>query len=168
VIFDADGPTADEAESVEFNASVMKEINVLRRYGARLDLFTAAIIGDDVEVARLLKQNRALANSKSFDGCPALHEAVARNHRNVVKQLLDAGCDVDIRNESETNFDKGATALIVAAEYRRDCIAKLLIDRGANVSAPVGQHTPLEVARLNGDVRLEKLLVEKGAKSGSQ
>jgi hypothetical protein len=53
--------------------------------------------------------------------------------------------------------------------YRRDCIAKLLIDRGANVNLAAGnpKRTPLEVARLQGDVQLEKMLLEKGAKSGS-
>jgi ankyrin repeat protein len=142
----------------------------LRQHGARLDLFTAASIGDEVEVARLLKHNRALANSISFDGCPALHAAVAHDFRYIVKQLLDAGCDVDIRSEGEGNFEKGVTALIVAADYQRSCIAKLLIDRGANVNLAAGkpERTPLEIARLNGDVQLAKLLLEKGAKSGSQ
>jgi ankyrin repeat protein len=165
-----DGAEGDsDAEGLEFNASLMKEINVLRQHGARLDLFTAASIGDEVEVARLLKQNRELANSKSFDGYPALHVAAERNYRNIVKQLLDAGCDVDIRSKRDPDLQEGDTALMVAGYYRRDCIAKLLIDRGANVNFAAGnpKRTPLEVARLQGDVQLEKMLLEKGAKSGS-
>jgi uncharacterized protein len=132
-------------------------------------MFTAAAIGDEVEVARLLKQNRTLANSKSFDGFPALHVAAARDYRNIVKQLLDAGCDVNIRNDNDASLDKGATALIFAAWFGRDCMAKLLIDRGANVNLAGGnpKRTPLEIARQNYDVQLEKMLLAKGAKSGS-
>jgi ankyrin repeat protein len=165
----ADAAKPDEVDSVEFNESIMKEINFLRQHGARLDLFTAASIGDEAEVARLLKQNRALANSKSFEGLPALHVAAGRDFRNIVKQLLDAGCDVDIR-KGEGNFENGDTALIVAEGYQRHCIAKMLIDRGANVNAAAGnpKWTPLEIARQNHDVQLEKLLLEKGAKSGSR
>jgi ankyrin repeat protein len=164
----ADAAKPDEVDSVEFNESIMKEINFLRQHGARLDLFTAASIGDEAEVARLLKQNRALANSKSFEGYPALHVAVARDFRNIVKQLLDAGCDIDIRSERDADFQEGDTALMVAGDYRRDCIAKLLIDRGANVNLAGGnpKRTPLAIARLNGDVQHEKMLLAKGAKSG--
>jgi len=160
----------DDADWLEFNALIRQEIDVLRQHGARIDLFTAASIGDDVEVARLLKQNRALANSKSFDGCPALLAAAAGDKRNIVKQLLDAGCDVDIRSEEGAHVGKDATALIVAAECRHDCIAKLLIDRGANVNLAAGNPpcTALEIARLQGDVQLEKMLLEKGAKSPSR
>ncbi|HEV8001472.1 MAG TPA: ankyrin repeat domain-containing protein [Planctomycetaceae bacterium] len=165
----ADAAKPDEVDSVEFNESIMKEINFLRQHGARLDLFTAASIGDEAEVARLLKQNRALANSKSFEGLPALHVAAARDFRNIVKQLLDAGCDVDIRSQGEGNFENGDTALIVAAGYQRSCIAKMLIDRGANVNVAAGKSetTPLEIARRLGDVQLEKMLLEEGAKSDS-
>jgi ankyrin repeat protein len=168
LISDADAAKSDPADFSEINAIIMKEINFLHQHGARLDLFTAASIGDEAEVARLLKQNRALANAKSFEGLPALHVAAARDYRNIVKQLLDAGCDVDIRSEGEGNFEKGVSALILAADYRRSCIAKLLIDRGANVNLAAGnpERTPLERARLNGDVQLEKMLLAKGAKTG--
>jgi ankyrin repeat protein len=167
-LFSIEGDGPSDAEGLEFNALIKQEINVLRQHGARLDLFTAASIGDEVEVARLLKQNRALANSKSFSGYPALHVAVARDFRNIVKQLLDAGCDVDIRSKRDPDLQEGETALMVAAVYRRACIAKLLIDGGANVNLAGGnpKRTPLEIARLNGDVQLEKLLLAKGAKSG--
>jgi ankyrin repeat protein len=165
-IFDAEGKRPGDEDFVEFNASIMKEINVLRQHGARLDLFTAVAIGDEAEVARLLKQSRALASSKSFEDNPALHVAVARDFRNIVKQLLDAGCDVDIRSKGDADFQDGDTALMVAGDYRRDCIAKVLIERGANVNLAAGnpKRTPLEIARLNGDVQLEKMLLEKGAK----
>jgi ankyrin repeat protein len=161
---EGDGPS--DAEELEFNASIMKQISVLRQHGARLDLYTAVSIGDEVEVARLLKQNRALANSKGLNGDPALYVAVARDFRNIVKQLLDAGCDVEIRSTGEGNFGSSFTALIVAIDYRRSCIAKLLIDRGANVNPAAGEYSLLEAARQNKDVQLEKLLLEKGAKSG--
>ncbi|HXY37165.1 MAG TPA: ankyrin repeat domain-containing protein [Planctomycetaceae bacterium] len=166
LISDADAAKPDEAEMVEFNASILKEINSLRQHGARLDLFSAVALGDEAEVARLLKQNRALANSKSFDGFPALHVAAARDDRNIVKQLLDAGCDIDIQNESEANAQKGDTALCLAVGRERYCIAKLLIDRGANVNPPSVERTPLQLARENHDVQLEKMLLDKGAKSG--
>jgi ankyrin repeat protein len=169
-LFGIEGDGPSDAEGLEFNALIRQEINVLRQHGARLDLFTAASIGDEVEVARLLKQNRALANSKSFDGYPALHVAAERDYRNIVKQLLDAGCDVDIRSKRDPDLQEGDTALMVAGYYRRDCIAKLLIDCGANVNVAAGnsETTPLEIARRNGDVQLEKMLLAKGAKSGSQ
>jgi ankyrin repeat protein len=169
-LFGTEGDGPSDAEGLEFNALIKQEINVLRQHGARLDLFTAASIGDEIEVARLLKQNRALANSKGFNGYPALHVAVARDSRNIVKQLLDAGCDVDIRSKRDPDLQEGETALMVAGDYRRDCIAKLLIDRGANVNLAAGnpKRTPLEIARQNHDVQLEKMLLAKGAKSSSR
>jgi ankyrin repeat protein len=45
----------------------------------------------------------------------------------------------------------------------------MLIDRGANVNVAAGKSetTPLEIARRLGDVQLEKMLLEEGAKSDS-
>ena len=145
-ILDTEPATSGDEESATSDAELVKEINVLRRHGARLDLFSAAAIGDEAEVGRLLKENRALAKSKSFDGFPALLEAVGRGQRNIVKQLLDAGCDVNIRNECEQYVDQCDTALLIAAWLGHDQIAKLLIERGADVNAPTADHktTPLQ------------------------
>ncbi len=147
------------------NDEIRKEIDVLRKHGAPLDFVSAVAIGDEAEVARLLKQDPRLANSRRADGYPALHWAVAMNYEAIVKQLLDAACDVDIRNQSQQTACDAGTALHEAAWWGRFSIAKLLLAHGAKVNAISANHqwAPFHAAAYAGHAELAGLLLQNGA-----
>jgi ankyrin repeat protein len=159
---DANNPGAGSRNGAE-NDEIRKEIDVLRKHGAQLDLVSAVAIGNEAEVARLLKQNPQSANSRRADGYPALHWAVAMNYEGIVKQLLEAGCDVGLRNECDHIGSE--TALHNAAFWGRFSIAKTLLLHGANVNAisTRNQWTPLHEAAYMGQVKVARLLLENGA-----
>ena len=146
------------------NDEIRKEIDVLRKHGAAIDLVSAVAIGDEAEVARLLKQNPRSASSRRLDGYPVLHWSVTMNYEGIVKQLLDAGCDVEIRNRSRHTACDG-TALHEAACWGRFSIAKMLLAHGAKVNAISANHqwTPLHEAAYAGDAKVAGLLLRNGA-----
>ncbi len=75
-----------------------------------------------------------------------------------ISQLIDAGADVDARDEA------GSTALVLAASFRDyEDVVELLISKGADVNAPDGKgHTPLMVA-VSVSKKGTELLLSKGA-----
>ena len=137
----------------------------LRKHGASVDFFSAVAIGDEEQVRQMLEHEPRLANSRAFDGYPALHFAVGMNYKTIVEAILDAGGDVDIRNKCNGTGHLGETGLHCAAFWGRDEIARLLIDAGADVNALTERKsTPLhEAARLT-NVGMARLLIKRGAK----
>lgn len=90
-------------------------------------------------------------------GATPLMHAAAFGNLEILKLLIDAGADVNARN----NFD--ATALLWAARDSEK--ARLLIERGADVNAQSKQgRTPLMVASLRrGGSAIVALMLAKGA-----
>lgn len=129
------------------NKEIQEVIDVLKKHGAKVDLCSAVSMGDEAEVARLLQEDPLNINVSQSDGFPALHIAVIRNYRGIVKQLLDAGCDIEVRNKSEDSGSMDQTALHCAAFWERDEIARELIERAANTDArDINGETPLDSA----------------------
>jgi ankyrin repeat protein len=148
----------------EDNIRFQTLIRALERAGVELDVFAAIACNDARRVAAILKADPKSVARKDPEGRPALHQAVALDREDIVKLLLDKGCDPDIRNESENSGHKGGTALLDAAFWERPEIAKILIDRGANVNArSAGGVVPLhEAARMN-HLEIAQLLLKHGA-----
>ena len=165
-----DESDADNSNPENSNAEIKKEMQLLLRHGARLDLYSAVALGDESAVARLVKQDPACANAHSVGGYPALQLAVEMNQEPIVKALLNAGADVDIPNRSENRGNIGGTALHRAAFWGRTSIARTLIEHGANVNAPTtdDQWTPLHAAVSRGQVEIARLLLEHGAKADAR
>lgn len=139
-------------------------IKILRDNGATLDLFSAVAIGDEVAVAQILDRQPQSVDARGPDGYPALHFAVDMDYKKVVRLLLEAGADVDIRNESESTGARGGTPLHSAAFWGRDIAAALLINAGADVNARGDKgSTPLHSAARLTNVRMAKLLLDNGA-----
>ncbi len=139
------------------------------KHGATIDLFSAVAIGDEEQVVRLLKQIPVSANSRGPNGYPALHIAVEMNYQNIVKQLLEAGGDVDIRNKSESTGYVDGTALHCAAFWGRCESAKLLLAAGTDVNALTSRKSmPLHSAARMTNVKVTRLLLDNGAKIAAQ
>jgi ankyrin repeat protein len=150
--------------SEEENAEIKQIVALLLEHGATLDLFSAVAIGDEAQVRQLLKQDPKSANARGPDGYPALHFAVGMNDKPIVEALLGAGGDVDIRNEAEYTGTAGETALHCAAFWGHFEVAKLLIDRGADVNALTQEKgTPLHDAARMCNAKVARLLLDSGA-----
>ncbi len=91
----------------------------------------------------------------------SLRDAVRSGDLAAVKALLDAGADVNERDQL------GATPLLDAAWYGNEQIVRLLVEGGARVDAThdEGGSTPLDYAVLRGNEAIVHLLLERGAKS---
>ena len=90
-----------------------------------------------------------------------IHGAVAGGDFNAVKQFLEEGIEVDLRNETR---ESRITPLHSAGIYNQVDIAKLLIAEGADVNAKTEEElTPLMFAAFGGSIELVELLIGEGA-----
>lgn len=72
---------------------------------------------------------------------PPLHHAARTGNEAMARYLLDHGASVGYKDHA------GATALLVAVEYRKAAVARLLMERGSDVSGEDDAHmTPLGAA----------------------
>ncbi|MCS6777395.1 MAG: ankyrin repeat domain-containing protein [Chloroherpetonaceae bacterium] len=85
-------------------------------------------------------------------------DAVLRGDTTAVQHMLNAGANIEARNDS------GRTALALAALKSNETMVLLLLDRGANVNArdPAGM-TPLMWAAFGGNPRIVQALLDRGA-----
>jgi ankyrin repeat protein len=111
-------------------------------------------------------------NSPELDSVPANEKLIAylrdlsyEKHPEYpkVKELLDGGADVNAVTMDELGVE-GITPLIWVSQRKYPEIAKLLIERGANVDSKTStRETPLHVATENNEYSIAQLLVTKGA-----
>lgn len=153
-------PTQDKQ-----NTELKEMIALLRKHGAKLDLFSAVAIGDVEQVRTLLTQDPKQANARGHDGYPAIHFAIGMDYREIVTELLKAGCDLGLRNKSDHTGSEDETPLHAAAFWGRNEIAAQLINAKADINAlDEHQFTPLHDAARVGNLPIVKLLIESGAK----
>lgn len=94
----------------------------------------------------------------------ALLSAVERGDCKMVVELLDSGSNVDTRRKGE-----GSTPLIVACAKGHIEVAKVLLDKGADVNARnVNGWTALMAASANDRLDAVKLLLDRGAEVNSR
>jgi hypothetical protein len=91
------------------------------------------------------------------EGTTALMKAVYMGHAKVCKVLVDAGADVDFKEDMT-----GRTALHRAALQGFAHITQILVDGGADVKGDAGA-TALNVAAMFGHSDVEKVLLDAGA-----
>jgi len=130
-------------------------------------LTIAANNGNTAEVQRLVMQHVDV-NERDNNGYTALMWAARNGHTEVMKSLLDAGADMNLR-DCATN---GWTALIHAIHKNENKAASLLIDQGADVNARAGGcqevaaeggMTPLMFAAVYDNTEIVRALLAKGA-----
>lgn len=120
-------------------------------------LLEAARKGDIETVSKLLERGVDV-DAKDVDGVTALHEATENEHADVVKVLLQAGADANIRDRNWYAL----TPLYKAVENGYADITKMLLEGGADVNDRHTEHktTALMVAAQKDIV---EALLAKGA-----
>src|SRR5271154_76029 len=152
-------------------------------------LMTAARVGK-LDAVTLLLDRGAKVNAKDDEhGQSSLMWAVLENHADVVELLLARGADINahtnvtitkgeyvparaggasgngiIRQRALPTPNGGMTPLLFAIRDGNATMMRLLLDRGADINQPSGNHTtPLLIALLNGQVGIASELLAKGA-----
>jgi len=147
----------------EDNRRYQAVVRTLERAGVETDIF-AAIACDDVgRVRSILPHDPKCGSKKNAAGRPALHRAVTLDRKQILKLLLDKGCDPDVRSTDKNGYE-GETALLGAAFWGRLECAEMLIKHGANVNAKAERGiVPLHEAARMGHLKLAELLLKHGA-----
>ena len=139
------------------NTDLRKAIAMLAEQGASVDVCSAVAIGDEKRLAELLKLNRASSNDRNLDGVPALQIAVRTGDEELMRLLIEAGCDVNIHSDDDFNW----TPLHEAASSGQIEVASLLIKSEADLNAVSDGRTPIDVA---GTAEIAMLLFRAGGR----
>jgi len=143
------------------------------------ELLDAISRGDAARVAELLDADPSL-----LDG-PGLMQALYRNRKDIVQLFLDRGHQLTFYEAAalgdlarmrelldadpsllDAFGEDGFNALGLAIFFRHSEVARLLIDRGADVVAPARNAikvAPVHAAATQGDREMMQLLLERGA-----
>jgi len=132
-------------------------VNVRRKVDGYLPLHDAARHGH-FDCLRILIENGANVNAKSFLGFTPLHRATLHGFQECAQLLINNGADV----HTPSNFNQ--TPLHFAALQGQYDIMKLLIEKGANVNFKDNMDcTALHFAYGNGKIDCLQLLLDSGA-----
>jgi ankyrin repeat protein len=134
-----------------------------------LNVFEAAALGRTDRLRELVEADPALANDYGDDGFQPLGLACFFGHVEAARLLLDRGADPNTLARNE-HIQAGPLHSAVASEGKepevRYELAALLLDRGADPNLEQGGgFTALDAARQNGDEKLERLLLDRGARA---
>lgn len=118
--------------------------------GDSRDLWSAAQTGSihDVDVALLLlKKSNGNIDARNVFGSTALHNAVWRNHIPIIRRLLAAGANPDVRDG-----ESGWSSLHRALHFGHLAVAAVLVEAGASlVLEDTKGRTPIDL--LSGPVQ---------------
>lgn len=134
----------------------LEAVDALLRNGARLDLVLAAGLG------RVEEFQRFLPASTGEERHRALALASQHGHAEIVRLLLDGGCDPNRYNP--VGFHAHSTPLHQAAAWGHDEVVRLLVERGAQPDRKdtLWQGTPASWARHEGQKDIEEYLQARG------
>ncbi len=149
-----------------------------RSEGGKLPLLLAAYYSRSAETVKFLLEHGADLRATDNRGAGVLLFAAQGGDLDTIRLLLDKGVDVNAGTTGafvETRFgnlgpppgsepERGVTALMAAAYSNDAAVARLLLDRGANVNAVATDGVTALIAGANrGGGALIRTLVEKGA-----
>lgn len=154
---------ADDDVSVLLYAAYRGENGIAELLAARvgdLDLPEAVALGRRETARRLLEANAEAVHARSPDGFTSLHYAAFFGRGKLLKQLLEAGADVNAVADNRTRVCPLHSA---AARGDADLCARLL-EAGADPDArQAGGFTALMSAALHGNREMVERLLEAGA-----
>jgi ankyrin repeat protein len=144
-----------------------EQVEELLAVDRELDVFEAAAFGKSDRLRELLDEDPTRANSFGEDGFHPLGLACFFGHVNAARLLLERGADVNALSTNEhvqTAAIHAATAAQRTDEATRYELVKLALEHGADANLRQGGgFRAIDAARLNGDSRVEQLLLEHGA-----
>lgn len=124
--------------------------------------FLYAVLGNDIEIVKLLAENGADINASDSHNRNAVIYAVFSQNIEMIDFLASKGIDVNAKSFNEA--DSSVTALMVATFHGNIEIVEALIRNGADVNAKTGNGaTALFAARHKGYRDIEILLKKSGA-----
>jgi ankyrin repeat protein len=100
--------------------------------------------------------------SKAYSVGTALHYASQFGLSGITKKVL-AAANMPIEEAVNAKDSWGNTPLTIAAEYGQYEMAKMLLDKGANVNAQGHLGNALQAASAGGHEQVVKMLLDKGA-----
>jgi len=187
----------DDVQAVAKAIREGADVNAFYPSGASLTALAKAAESDSLKVAKLLIEKKADVNLSDQRGGTALKQAALNNSTNVAELLLKQKADANAQDKSgytplmfasEAGFydvaqlliDHGATidgrrnsygmtALFHAIKGRSETVARLLVERGADVNSPMDSDnmhsgtTPLMFAAGYKSLPIVKLLIEHDA-----
>jgi uncharacterized protein len=147
-----------------------ERVNELLAQTDELNIFEAAAFGRTERLRELLDDDASLANAFGDDGFQPLGLACFFGHVDAARLLLDRGADPNTLAGNE-HIQTSALHAAAASENKdaetRYELCRLLLERGADPNLRQGGRDDgfraIDSARMNGDERLERLLVEHGA-----
>ncbi|MGB6975991.1 MAG: ankyrin repeat domain-containing protein [Gammaproteobacteria bacterium] len=110
----------------------MPKINISNNNNPEISLYSAVANGDFNAVRKLLEAEvnlKATLAAKGEGGNTPLHVAAEKGYDDLVKELLKAGAELEIRNSD------GDTPLHLAAYNGRVDVVESLLNKGANLEA---------------------------------
>ena len=144
-------------------------VNILKDAGAITDpgyLLILAIENNNVKSAKTMIKNKDSlgldindTGVTGADGYSALHKSVENDNAEIVKKLIDAGADVDIRTDDYF----GNTPLLLASYNGNLEIAKLLVEAGADMDIDNNEDTDAPFAAYeNRDMEMVRYFSDEG------
>jgi ankyrin repeat protein len=138
----------------------------------QLDVCEAAAFGRTDRLRELLDDHPTGANAFGDDGFQPLGLACFFGHAEAARLLLDRGADPNSLARNE-HIQAGPLHSAAASENKDEAtryeLCELLLDHDADPNNEQGGgFTALDSARQNGDERLERLLLDRGARSGER
>src|SRR3954462_4763877 len=135
-----------------------------------LTVHEPAALGHTDRLGELLDEDPARANEFGDDGFHPLGLACFFGHVDAARLLLERGADVNALSRNE-HIQTAAIHAAAASEGKDEAVrfelVKLALDHGADPNLRQGGGDEgfgaLDAARLNGDSRIEALLLERGA-----
>ncbi|CDZ79056.1 ankyrin repeat protein [Legionella massiliensis] len=137
-----------QSEAASFLIGAGANVDDAKAHFAMTALGFAAFIGDAISVENILAESLDEINARDKEGCTPLMRAVQNDNPGLVKQLLDAGANVNLRQKN------GNTALIDAVRMRSRAVVDILLTQDnleLEATDKEKYYTAREIAFANND-----------------